>query len=259
MIVPSITTDDTSFEYSKEEVTKQKNIEDIDSNNKPQDSVDSESGEKSLLLKEYKGNTLLIELAGGAILGALSILFCLINNFIPPIPGTGMKFFDIIAIPMMVAFLIFGIRAGLLSTVIGCLGILILGEYMAWLGMLAKFLATIPMIVVPWLLLKFGDSISNRLSFLPNFSATSESMKKSFSFLMVPTILFRTIWMFTINLFFTIPLFSGGTVTISSEPKIALLTATMYGLWNIVQGFGDAYLGWLIAYPTQFDKLFGTW
>ncbi|TFF84663.1 hypothetical protein EU523_01420 [Candidatus Heimdallarchaeota archaeon] len=261
MNVSSITTDDSSFEQSKEEVIEQQNnIQNTDNAIQINDGLNSVTDTKEEQLKESQGNTLLVELAGGAILGALSILLGLINQFLPEIPVIGgMKIFDLIALPMMVAFLIFGIKAGLLSTVIGCLGILTHGSSTAWIGMTAKFLATLPMIIVPWLLLRFGDKLAKRISFLPQLTVSSQSLKKSFTYLIIPSILFRVILMFAVNLLFTLPLFTHGAISLSNDPKKALLFATIYGLWNIVQGIVDAYLAWIVTYPTQFDKLFGTW
>ena len=210
--------------------------------------------------REFKGKTLAVELAGGAILGGLSIVFAvLINPYMPTLPGMGIKFFDLIAIPMIMAYIIFGIRSGLLATITGCLGILILPEYMAWLGMIAKFSATLPMIIIPWLFFKTNNFTSSKIRIVPIIEETSENLKKYFPWLMLIAILVRLVLMFALNLFIFIPLFSGGFISISTDPRTALLYGAAYGLWNIVQGTGDAYIPYLLAYPTRFTKIFGTW
>ena len=210
--------------------------------------------------REFKGKTFVIELAGGAILGGLSIVFAvLINPLMPTLPGLGIKIFDLIAIPMVLAYIIFGIRSGLLATITGCLGILILPEPAAWIGMLAKFTATIPMIVIPWLIFKTNGFISKRSKIIPVFEETSDNLKKHFAWMMLAAILSRFVLMFVLNLFVFIPLFTGGAVSITNEAGAALLSATTYALWNIVQGLGDAFIPFLLAYPTRFTKIFGTW
>ncbi|HUU79602.1 MAG TPA: hypothetical protein VMX55_14750 [candidate division Zixibacteria bacterium] len=210
--------------------------------------------------REFKGKTLAIELAGGAILGGLSIVFAvLINPYMPTLPGMGIKIFDLIAIPMMVAYIIFGIRSGLLATITGCLGILILPEYMAWLGMIAKFSATLPMIIIPWMFFKLNNFNSSKSRILPIIEESSENLRKYYSWIMLGAILIRLVLMFALNLFVFIPLFSGGFITVKTDPRTALLFGAAYGLWNIVQGVGDAYIPYLLAYPTRFTKIFGTW
>lgn len=254
---PPMTNDSGTVLLSEEETTsKEMQIEKHDREDNP---VITES-EVYPETREFTGKTFAIELAGGAILGGLSIVFAvLVNPYMPTLPGMGMKIFDLIAIPMVLAYLVFGIRSGLLATITGCLGILILPEYMVWLGMIAKFSATIPMIVVPWLFFKTNKFLSSKIRLIGIIEETSENMKHIFPYIMTFTILIRTAFMFGMNLFVFIPLYSGGALSIVTDPRLSLLTATAYGLWNIVQGFGDAIIPYLLAYPTRFTKTFGTW
>ncbi len=233
-------------------------------NSKPVDlEIDSSSDkfdDDLIETREFKGKSIAIEFAGGAILGGLSIVFAvLVNPFMPTLPGLGIKIFDLIAIPMILAYIIFGIRSGLLATVIGCLGILILPESMAWVGMLAKFFATIPMIIIPWLVFKTNTLISKKSKIIPIIEETSDNLKKYYFWFMLVAILIRFILMFVLNLFVFVPLFTGGGVTIATNPQIALTSAIIYALWNFVQGTGDALIPFLLAYPTRFTKIFGTW
>ncbi|MEA2070700.1 MAG: hypothetical protein U9O98_05355 [Asgard group archaeon] len=211
-------------------------------------------------MQEFKGKTLLIELAGGAILGGLSIILAvLVNPYMPTLPGLGIKFFDLIAIPMVFAFIVFGLKAGLLSTVIGCLGILILPEYMSWLGMIAKFTATLPMIIIPWLLFQMTAFLKKLFKNMASFEESSKNLQRYYPYFMGCAILVRVLFMFLLNLFVFIPLYSGYTVTVFTETRLALLYGLTYALWNIVQGFGDAYIPYLLAYPTRLVDNFSTW
>lgn len=74
---------------------------------------------------------------------------------------------------------------------------------------------------------------------------------------MTLAVLIRLLLMFTLNLVAFVPLYSG--ITLSVDPKMALILAAGYALWNIVQGTVDAYLPYLIAYPTRLAKTFSTW
>ncbi|MBK5114974.1 MAG: ECF transporter S component [Candidatus Heimdallarchaeota archaeon] len=208
-------------------------------------------------MKEFKGKTLLVELAGGAILGGMSIVFAfLVNPYMPTVPLMGIKIIDFIAIPMILAYIVFGIRGGLLATLIGSVFILLLPEYLPWVGMLAKFSATIPMIIVPWLFFK-TNKFTSKSRIINLIDETSENLLKYYPFLMAVAVLIRLLLMFTLNLFAFVPLYSGISITV--DPKMALILAAGYALWNIVQGTIDAYLPYLIAYPTRLAKTFSTW
>lgn len=231
----------------------------MDITEKQTESIESklEQSEDLPEMKEFKGKTLLVELTGGAILGGMSVVFAfLVNPYMPTVPLMGIKIIDFIAIPMILAFIVFGIRGGLLATTIGCLFILLLPEYLPWVGMLAKFSATIPMIIVPWLFFK-TNKFTSKIRIINLIEESSENLLKYYPFLMTLAVLIRLLLMFTLNLVAFVPLYSG--ITLSVDPKMALILAAGYALWNVVQGTVDAYLPYLIAYPTRLAKTFSTW
>ncbi len=113
-----------------------------------------------------KRTTLLIQIAGGAIFAAVSIAVSPIVSILPRLPGWGFALFDPVSIIWIVSFLIFGPIAGILSTSIGSLGLVIWDP--TGIGPLYKFLATIPLVLVPTIFLKLykqgnGEKTSNKL------------------------------------------------------------------------------------------------
>ncbi len=113
-----------------------------------------------------KKTTLLIQIAGAAIFAAVSIAISPIVAIIPRLPGWGFAFFDPTSLPWIFSFLIFGPIAGILSTSIGSLGLVLWDP--TGIGPLYKFLATIPLIIIPTIFLRLykqgnGEKRSNKL------------------------------------------------------------------------------------------------
>jgi len=113
-----------------------------------------------------KRSKLVIQISGGAIFAAISIAISPIVSIIPRLPGWGFAFFDPTSLPWIFSFLIFGPIAGILSTSIGSLGLVLWDP--TGIGPLFKFLATIPLIIIPTIFLKLykqgnGKRTSNKL------------------------------------------------------------------------------------------------
>jgi riboflavin transporter FmnP len=113
-----------------------------------------------------KRTELLIQIAGAAIFAALSIAISPIVSIIPRLPGWGFAFFDPTSIPWIVSFVIFGPIAGILSTSIGSIGLVLWDP--TGIGPMFKFLATIPLILVPTIFMRLykqgnGEKTSNKL------------------------------------------------------------------------------------------------
>ncbi len=69
---------------------------------------------------------LTIDIAASAIFGAVSlVLSSYVVPTMPRVAGWGMAFFDPVSLIWIVAFLIFGIRAGVFTTIIGTFGLMI--------------------------------------------------------------------------------------------------------------------------------------
>ncbi|MBD3352357.1 MAG: hypothetical protein GF364_12795 [Candidatus Lokiarchaeota archaeon] len=111
--------------------------------------------QERVVIKKDRSN-LIIKIAGSAIFSALSYVVQwafkpIVDAF--RIPGWEMTWFDPVSIIWIMAFFIFGYEAGFLTTIIGSL-LLLLTDPAAWLGPLMKFTATIPLIIVPLVVMK---------------------------------------------------------------------------------------------------------
>jgi len=124
-----------------------------------------------------KSTNLRIQIVGGAIFGALSTVVALI--LAPFINASriaslwGMALFDPTSWIWIICFLIFGPIAGILSSVVGSFGLLIIDP--TGIGPAFKFTATIPLIIVPTLILKLwkqGTSNSKKLRDLKKYVLT---------------------------------------------------------------------------------------
>lgn len=232
----------------------------------------SETGE-TVEIKEFKGKTLTIELTAGAILGALSVLFGItwdayVESLIGgPTFAPGMTWFDVVAVPMLVAFLVFGIRSGLVAAVIGCGAILFYpSEAFGWLAMWPKFFASVTMFVVPWLILKLNKRAKDKgTNFIPSLKYSSETFKpvKNYWVLMGLAIIVRLIFMFIFNTLVVAPLylwlFGAPFQTVFSNPTVFLPLGAGYAIWNVVQGISETVIAYLIVYPTKLNERFATW
>ncbi len=123
-------------------------------------------GEKEVL--RTKKSQLRLQLAGGAIFGALSTVVAIVLS--PFINASriaslwGMALFDPTSWIWIICFLIFGPIAGIISSVVGSFGLLIIDP--TGIGPAFKFTATIPLIIIPTLILvlwKQSTSNSKRL------------------------------------------------------------------------------------------------
>ncbi|NHJ49811.1 MAG: hypothetical protein FK733_18610 [Asgard group archaeon] len=230
-------------------------------------------------MKEYSGKTITIEIAAGAILGSLSIIIGFtwdaivegIGGGFGPSFAPGMTWIDFLAIPILVAFFVFGIRSGLIACIIGCgaiAGYLSEGGF-GWLAMLPKFVASSTMFVVPWIVLKINGRRKRkdkpRLMKKMNYSSETFKHVGNYAFLMGNAVLFRMIITFAFNLFVVLPLYtylvfgSPTFITVFDDPVTFLTLAGGYTAWNIVQGISDSIISYLIVYPTKLYKNYSTW
>ncbi|MFQ6084901.1 MAG: hypothetical protein ACE5OY_01345 [Candidatus Bathyarchaeia archaeon] len=189
------------------------------------------------------------QIAASSVFGALSILFIFVPDIRLP---WGMAVLDFIAVPWLIAFLMFGLKTGALTSLIGFMGIALLSEEpVPWIGATMKFSATIPLIVIPALLLKFSKS---------SYEGRVMMSKTTFIPLMALAILVRCLLTIFLNYFFAVPLLFGitpqevpesfnwffwGRAATGSELFYFVLGVS---LWNTWQGIVDAGVAWFVTY-----------
>jgi len=198
------------------------------------------------------------ELAASTILGTLSILFVLLPDVRLP---WGMAALDFIAVPWIIAFLLFGLKAGLLTSTLGAFGIFFFSEEaVPYIGATMKFSASIPLIIIPAVIFS-----------LSRFRLYDEAtrMKKVYALSMGVAIAARCLTTMFLNYYWAIPLMFGLNpidVPVSfnwffwgSPMNPHPLTYYLLGVtaWNTWQGIIDSLVAWLIVYPTRLYKQYG--
>lgn len=200
------------------------------------------------------------ELAVAAVLGALSMFFVFTPDVRLP---WGMAALDFIAIPWLIAFLLLGLKGGLLTSAIGFLSILFFSEeFSPLVGATMKFSATIPMILIPAIVLRVTKL---------KYSGETLGTKKFYVCLMGSAIIVRCLVTLFLNYYWAIPFMFGltpGEVPGSfnfffwgnpMNPNPLMYYILGVTLWNTWQGVMDAVISWFIVYPTKLHKQYRFW
>ncbi len=204
-----------------------------------------------------------LEIAGAAIFGALSLIIsALTTPYLVRVPGWGITVFEFIAIIWIACFYIFGPRAGVLSLIIGAFTLLPFdtNQY-GWIGPVMKFAATIPLIIVPVIVLKLykKDNGSDVLKKPKNFAITG-----------ILSILLRCILMFLVNVIVFMIVTQGYVDFVNLEilgmPEINGWMAILIGsiIINTYQSVFDLVVPYLLVfgikgYGLKLDEKFEIW
>ncbi len=173
------------------------------------------------------------------VLASLSVAIAPIASVLPRLVW-GIALFDPTSLLWIIAFLIGGPEVGLVCMGAGAIGLLFYDP--TGIGPLFKVLATLPMIVVPWLGLRFfshdssGESLSRFTAYLP---------------LMFVAFLLRLVIMVPFNLIM-VPLLMPWTIT-STE----IIAATI--ILNSVQSIFDVMVPYIVVHPTTLFEHFRMW
>lgn len=200
-----------------------------------------------------------LKLAGAAVFGALSVSLVPITGSIPKMPW-GMAILDPQSIIWLTCTFIFGLWSGLLSAIIGSLGIYFLSpEPAPMIGAPMKFIATLPMMLIP----QFVEKI------LKSDNPKNKAGIKAYILASIIAILIRIIVCLPLNLYWAIPLYSivtgwplegiidylGGWLSpIGLSGWDALILSII--VMNVWQGLWDAVIPWYITYPTGLKRKF---
>ena len=200
------------------------------------------------------------KVAAAAILASLSIAVSPIASFVPRIPMFGIAVFDPISLFWVIAFLVGGIWVGSVSMVAGVIMLNFFDPYPI-IGPLLKFLATAPMILLPWLTVRGAsragkDGILSRIPLLGNgIEEGAEggimlSGRYLYGALMFLAYLVRLAVMIPVNLT-VVPILWG----IGDFAFIVGYTLVL----NTVQSLWDAFLPFIVIHRTPVFKNYGMW
>ena len=201
-----------------------------------------------------KSTILKIQIAGGAIFGALSTVVALIISPIinaSRIPGWQIAMFDPTSWIWVICFMIFGPIAGLISSVTGSFGLLII-DPSGWVGPIFKFLATVPLILIPYLIFKLNES--QKLKKPKNFILSGIASTAVRIAIMIPLnlLFFATIWS---DYFTSMSLEVIGIANITGLSAVLIFTPII----NLYTSVLDLVVPYLIVFIPKLDEKFEFW
>jgi riboflavin transporter FmnP len=191
-----------------------------------------------------------IKIAGATLLAPLAVI---LQIFVPLfLTPWGMQI-DLVAIPWMICWIIFGLKPALLSLLISAPLVGFLGPFAGgWVGATMKSVATIWMFLIPAL---FALKTGGTKQLLEN--------KKLFVFSAVLALTVRAIVTVVFNFYFAIPFFFGMTTDSIIEMfsstgslsfignSIGVLGLGAYivevGFWNVIQGIIDLTASFILG------------
>ncbi|MHA1264155.1 MAG: ECF transporter S component [Candidatus Helarchaeota archaeon] len=182
-------------------------------------------------------------MTGAAVFGALSAVIAFITApYLPRIPAWGIAWFDPVSIIWVICFFIFGAAAGILCCFIGTVALMFVDPWVP-IGPIMKLAATLPMILIPFIILKLKK----------DWKYSSEELKgKKIITMTIVSIIVRFLMMFGANILVFIFMFGG--------IESAMPLWGLDGIWvilvvvlviNTLQGVWDILIPWLIVYPTK--------
>ena len=186
-----------------------------------------------------------------AIMSALAIVFDILSDALPLRVPWGMKI-DFVGTVWVLTYFLYGISAAFPVAGITALYIAIFMPT-GYVGAAMKFIATIPMFLVP-------DLISH----LPFLNRSSKSFNKLTVIVPVSIIASAVRLLVTtiVNYYWAIPLWTGIPTNMILEvmfggslPAFIVFVSTM----NVLQGIVDIFVPWFLAFRFRLSTMFGTW
>lgn len=171
-----------------------------------------------------------------AALAAISALFQLLHIGFKTQWG---MWIDIVAVPWIVAYFLFGIRGGLTVSFVGSIIITLIAPD-TWLGASAKLIATVPMFLTLYALTLIFKKKINQFKKIKNIILP-----------VLVAILFRGVLMFFFNYYFALPIWIPGKTPaqlMSIFPWYIII-----GI-NAVQGIIDVVFAWILVFPYKLSR-----
>ncbi|WEU40732.1 MAG: hypothetical protein OdinLCB4_002065 [Candidatus Odinarchaeum yellowstonii] len=195
-------------------------------------------------------NNLTVKIVGGAVFSAISIGLALsLSPIVPRVPGWGIAFIDPVSIIWVLCFLIFGLLAGLICSFSGFAALFYVDPFIPW-GPLFKLTATLPLIIIPYILIKYFKNQEGEPLGL-GFEKPS-----SYILFTLPAIAVRCAVMGVINIFFFMFILGeGAIIAVGGLPTILIIAVAI----NAEQSIWDLYIPWILTYPTKIYRIYKLW
>jgi hypothetical protein len=203
----------------------------------PEDKSEEEDWQLSDVSQSSE-NVKRVAIAG--IMASLSLAAAPIASVIPRIPGWEIALFDPVSFFWIIAFLVGGIWVGMISVAAGTLGLFFFDP--SGVGPLFKLLATLPMIVIPWLLVRFRGQDQGGIRL---------ASPKLFIGAMIIATLGRLLIMIPTNLVM-VPILYGPIWT-------AEFIATYTLILNLSQSLWDSLIPYFVVHLSPIFERFGMW
>lgn len=184
-----------------------------------------------------------VQIVGASLFGALSIVLSLLAPILPRFLG-GIAFFDPVSIAWILCFLIFGPYSGLLCSVIGFIGLIPFDLSFPIIGPFMKFAATIPLIIMPTLILKLYKHQDDL------FQKDKLKNVKNYLFTGLMSIIIRTIVMVFLNVIVYLVFFGRSGL----EAWLIVII-----IINPIQSIWDLLIPYLLVFSTKLDQKFELW
>jgi riboflavin transporter FmnP len=191
--------------------------------------------------------------AGAALFGSLSfVTSALTTRYVPRLHVWGIALIDPVSIVWIMCFLIFGLRAGLLCSVIGTFGLMFFDPF-APIGPLMKFVATLPLMITFYVGLRMKHSMpqGEHLKSLKNYVPLS--IAGTISRIAIMTL--ANILFFTYVISINYAQFKLGNVVITSWSAVILGAI----LVNAEQSVWDCLIPYITVFSTKIYDRFRLW
>jgi len=146
---------------------------------------------------------------------------------------------DIVAVPWLIAFFLFGLRGSIFVSVIGSLIITFVAPS-TWLGAAAKFIATVPLVLVLYSVQRFF-----------HISRSDLSKARYIIFALVIGLFIRSIITLSFNYYIALPIWIQGKSP--AELMVLFPWYVIAGL-NAIQGVIDVVLAWILVYRYKLSR-----